>query len=215
MAKIKVISFDIGNTLYKTNSKNSISHKLAEYLDVDYIKLKPEYQRIFDYSNGSLDNKIKNLCKVFKKEKNISQVKNVIIKAIDEYKQEPVDINIEKLLHELKADGFVLICISKSSNLQAEIKGQQLLNNFDYIFRTADFGLTKRDPELYTIIEEKLDVNANQIIHIGDAYYDDYVYPQKYGINTILYNNPRYEESCKSINELYEKIKAIAKKLIY
>ena len=92
-------------------------------------------------------------------------------------------------------------------------KGQQLLDNFDYIFRTADFGLTKRDARLYSIIESKLGVDANQIIHIGDAYYDDYIYPQKYGINTILYNNQRYNERCKSRIEVYGKIKAIVKKL--
>ncbi len=52
---------------------------------------------------------------------------------------------------------------------------------------------------------------SNLLNIIGDAYYDDYIYPQKYGINTILYNNKRYAKSCHSLKELYKKIKIIAK----
>ena len=41
--------------------------------------------------------------------------------------------------------------------------------------------------------------------------YYDYIYPKKYGINTILYNNKSYAQSCNSLEELYIKIKTIAK----
>lgn len=211
MEQIKVISFDIGNTLYKSNNKNSISYKLANAMNVNYVNFKTEYQRIFDYSNDCLDIKIKNLCKIFNKEDFISQAKNIIETTIEKCELEPIDKDVEKLLRKLKTDGYILICISKSSNLQAQIKGQYLLKYFDYIFRTADFGLSKRDFKLYSIIASKLKVNPNQIIHIGDAYYDDYIYPQKYGINTILYNNKRYTGNCNSLKELYKKIKIIAK----
>lgn len=41
--------------------------------------------------------------------------------------------------------------------------------------------------------------------------YYDYIYPKKYGVNTILYNNKSYAQSCNSLEELYIKIKTIAK----
>lgn len=211
MAKIKVISFDIGDTLYKTNGKNSVSHKLAEFFGIGYVKFKSEYQKIFDYTNKPLEAKIENLCKNFNKEDFVRQVSDIIEKTINEYGHEPVDYNIEKLLQNLKSDGYILICISKSSNLQAQIKGQKILEYFDHIFRTAEFELSKRDARLYAIIESKLEVNANEIIHIGDAYYDDYIFPQKYGMNAILYNNHKHNESCKSTMEIYEKIREIVK----
>ena len=67
---------------------------------------------------------------------------------------------------------------------------------FKDIILSADYRKTKRSGELYRSFLEKYEVNANDVIHIGDSRYGDYIGARKAGIKSIhikrIVNNTLY-----------------------
>lgn len=210
---IKVISFDIGNTIYKLDNNNRICNKIANIVNKDIKIVRPVYEVVFYYSNTSLEEKVISFCDKLDVLQYKDEIFNCISNIIINPKLSYVDNNIVGLLEKLKKEKFTLIAISKSSNIHHDFKNQELLKYFDYIFRTADYNLSKRDEKFYTLISEKLHVNNDQIIHIGNNYIDDFSFPKKYKLHTILYNAPTYPKNCATLENVYQKIHEICQKL--
>lgn len=67
--------------------------------------------------------------------------------------------------------------------------------NYDKLFISGEFGVTKRNGGLYEVVLNTLGIDSNQIIHIGDDPHNDIDMPSKYGIKSIerLYNDVEIE----------------------
>lgn len=57
---------------------------------------------------------------------------------------------------------------------------------YDYLFISCEEGETKRTGRLFPIVLDKLGINPNQIIHIGDDPNNDIVQAEKNGIKALL-----------------------------
>ena len=82
---------------------------------------------------------------------------------------------------------------------------------FSHIFSTvSDFKKTKKDEEVYDEICNLLNVDGNEIVHVGDNWDSDYIAPLKAGINAFyLDRNGKMngEHVVKNLKEFEEKLR--------
>lgn len=62
---------------------------------------------------------------------------------------------------------------------------------FKYFFTSKDLGFQKPDERFFTAITEKIKINPEQCIMIGDNYEKDIIGAKAVGMKTILFNEKR------------------------
>lgn len=82
---------------------------------------------------------------------------------------------------------FTLILTSNSAKEFIDFLTRKIKGYFKYTFSaTSDFKTTKKNPKFYRRICEILNVNPQEIIHVGDRVVDDFEVPRKLGIKAYL-----------------------------
>lgn len=114
----------------------------------------------------------------------------------------------KEVLEELKKD-YELIVITNTPNefLEFKIEVEGIRNYFKHVFSTIEhFNMTKKHDSLYPSILKLMKIKPEEIIHIGDSYESDYVYPKKAGI-AALYLDRKREKSGEGIIHHLSEIK--------
>lgn len=202
---IKVVAFDIGNTIYKVDKKNSILQKLSEMLCLPKERVKISYNKIFNVNNYSLEELCNMLCKDLNSTK-VSEVLNFFKSLqIGSNAYEYVDKNLLNLIKAIKQSGVKVVLSSNSNILHKNLIDAKLASLVDDIFRTYEIGYQKYEENYYRYIEKKLNVKPEEILNIGDNELIDYQIPKSYGWQAVLFNC----ESGKIFNvqELKEELK--------
>lgn len=201
---IKVISFDIGNTIYVTNKFINKLEIISKIFSIDYFKIKQAYKNTFQIMNQDFDSICSDFCKKLNIDYNQttkSQLKNVFISNSTNY--EYVDDSIIDLLKKLKNHGYIIITFSDNCKHNYHI--DKVLGQYvDYTFNSYELGFLKTDSQAYHIIEKKLKVHSNEILHIGDNFNTDYLFPIINGWNAFLYNNK--DNLCIRLNDIEKAI---------
>ncbi len=79
----------------------------------------------------------------------------------------------EKLLGQLKANGYIIgIATNRTNTMEKILKDFHLEEYFDVVMTSAMVKNPKPDPEQLIIIMEKLKLNPEEILFIGDSEYD-------------------------------------------
>lgn len=80
-----------------------------------------------------------------------------------------------------------VFCISDMYLPKSVIQKMLKKNGYDIdnIFVSSEIMKTKATGTLYKYVIDKLGINPEEVIHIGDSYMSDYVNPQKYKINAV------------------------------
>ncbi|MDX1799163.1 MAG: HAD family hydrolase, partial [Candidatus Lokiarchaeia archaeon] len=87
---------------------------------------------------------------------------------------------------------MILISNAKREFIDIELEESKLKKYFSFIFSsTSDFNMVKKVSDFYLMICNKLSLNPNQIIHIGDHEEFDYKIPKKIGINSFYLNREK------------------------
>ena len=188
---IKVISFDIGGTLLKSNSSNDYSlSALTKLLNLPYDEVRHAYKEVFQKSDGT-------------KEELITKFTNLLNFISNKYALVDEEISDEyiNLFKKLKEAGYKVILFSNSCSLVKSTIKNKLKNIVDGIFYSYELGYTKSDHESYTYIEHKLGYQPNEFLHIGDTLNSDYYKPLANGWNALYYGTTD-DENVNTITNL-------------
>ena len=198
----KIVSFDIFDTLIMRPFWNPID--LFTFLN-DYFRKLTNTETGIDFSKLRvraeervryliLRDKIKQdmtLDDIYNEIANEGKIDKGILAKMEE-KEKELEISVcsarktGKELYELARylDKRV-ICITDMYLPKQTIESMLCKNEYDIkeIYISGEVGLTKHSGDLYSKILEELNINASEMVHIGDNYYADYENSTKKGIN--------------------------------
>lgn len=121
-----------------------------------------------------------------------------------------LDKDAEPILKKLKGK-YKLILVTQNDIEFLEIKLKKIRHYFDEIFSsTHHYKKLKKDALVYNDIIKKLNIKANEMIHVGDDFEFDYEAPKSIGINAILLdpkNEHNEKGSIKNLKEILDMIK--------
>lgn len=185
---IKIVSFDMDGTLVEKRYVNSvwlegIPTLYARKEGIPFEKAKnyivAEYQKIGDRVPEWYD--IHYWLKKFELGIDWKQLLKRYTSLLSTYQEVPAVI-------ENLGKRYKLIIISNAAHefITIAIQTLNLMKKFSNIFSTvSDFGKTKKDEEVYRSICTVLNVERNEVIHVGDNWDFDYVAPSNAGLSAF------------------------------
>lgn len=207
---IRIISFDIGNTLIESNGKSKIQ-EIEELIKRDRKEFIKDYKVAFQTNTKDFTEQIKWFLKhINTDEKDYQQMYDGIVKIFQNAKTKQKDyVAHEKVeaIKKLREQGYIVIALSnlcKYLNTQKDFF--EKLDLFDRIFYSYDIGYCKPDKRIFKYIEKIYGVESNEIIHIGDSLKSDYNASIKSGWKALLYDpkNCCKQEKIKKIKNFKE-----------
>lgn len=215
---IKAVIFDLDDTL--------ISEK--EYIKSGFKVISQKIQDRYNINEEDVFDKLINLSN--------SDSKNVFNRFFDEYKiqytrediQELLNIyrshipnikfyeDVIQLIEELKKKNIKIGIITDGYTIsqKAKLKAINAYGMFDHIIITEELGreFWKPHPKAFEIMKDKLKVEFNEMVYIGDNPEKDFLIGDIYPINTVriiredsIYKNKKYLDEVKekiSVNTL-------------
>ena len=78
------------------------------------------------------------------------------------------------LLSELRSRGFIVSLLTNwDSRVHRVIADSQVKGCFDHVFVSSEIGFEKPDPRIFKSVQERLNLRAKQILHVGDSLQHD------------------------------------------
>ena len=193
--KIKVIGFDLWNTLiYNKNKKiwkdfkNFITNKLGKsYLELLFRKNITIEQISHDIAVYSSKRDVKTFTKYIKiRKKNMKKYKDFDI------------------TYELKQNYKIGIISNTTCITKQIIKETQWFNHFDFIFLSCDLNILKPDKKIFQqIFEIYKYLKKEEMLFIGDNYKIDYLGAKDFGIKALLLDRRNKTNMKEKIKTLY------------
>lgn len=121
----------------------------------------------------------------------------------------------KKVLSDLK-EGNKLIVVSNATrdfiNIKMEV--ENLGQYFDKIFSvTSDFGVVKKDTDVYKKVCEIMKIKPEELIHVGDHYKFDYVMPKSLGVKSFFLDRKKENKGQDIVHDLKEFKEKISQEL--
>ncbi len=93
---------------------------------------------------------------------------------------------VPEVIHRLHGSHMLIITSNAAREfIDIETATLGLTERFAHIFSAvSDFGRTKKHPDVYRDICQRLDVRPADIVHVGDSYPFDYLAPREVGVTT-------------------------------
>jgi 5'-nucleotidase len=208
---IKVISFDIDKTLINGDfdekiwnedlpnyyaKKNNISYDEAKAFVFNKYK---EYKGINEWTSIPF----------WFKKFGLENWEKLLMDNLHHIKLNDGVLEILERLHKK----YKLIIVTQNPKEFFEKKLINIEHYFDEIFSsTYHYNQLNKDKKVYLDILKKLNIKANEMIHIGDDLEFDYNAPQSIGIKAILLdplNEHKVKGSAKNMEEVYEIIEKL------
>lgn len=192
-------SFRFSNMDWKKGQLEAEKHLQRSVEDKDYI-----------FSNTFwIDNYTEGLYASGMERMKASQIaEEVITKGRKEKRTLTLDPDCIETLTQLKNMNFKLAVVSNwDGTLEAVLKDLGIMHYFDYIADSHIEGSEKPDKEIFQITLEKMKLNPEEVIHVGDLYYTDIVGANNAGIDAILLDHLGGLDTmfnCKRITRLKE-----------
>lgn len=223
--KIKAVFFDMDGTLvYQEVTFENRVHQALSQLEIN-ITLEETLQLINKCMTWFWGNNVKykgdtqalyfEFLKIFVKESKIVKEDEIettaakvglILRQIGD-KSVLYDDSIP-VLKKLKENGYRLACVSgRDYKLHQAVKKYGIDNFFEYVVSTTDANANKSDPKLYLYGCEKLNIQPENVLHIGDWYEGDIIGASAASVNAVLIDRDnRYigqNLNCIVVNDLY------------
>ncbi|MDE5416274.1 HAD family hydrolase [Alkalihalobacterium chitinilyticum] len=95
----------------------------------------------------------------------------------------------QTVLEELQNKGYRLALLSNWDESCRDVLSQLSLDRyFEEIIVSSEQGIEKPDPRIFTSLIEKMNCKPEELLYVGDNYYDDVVGSKKIGAQSILIN---------------------------
>jgi len=213
--KIKVVSFDAFNTLfdaktYHIDACNIILKKLGA-LDINVIEFHQDWdlfitegwKKLNDIDQGFLSQKdffLKTTEQLFEKynlkgnPEEALQIWYNLLNGIELFDEVP------EVITEIKKKGYITIILSNIDNdfLFDLLDRFNLKNKFDHIFTSEDLRSYKPNAVIFKKVLLALQLDGNEIVHIGDSQIADVLGAKNSGFK-VIYINRKNKSLKKSI----------------
>lgn len=95
----------------------------------------------------------------------------------------------KKVLKTLLERGYELALLSNwDESCRELIKDLEIYDYFNYVIISSEVGIEKPDKRIFEWLLSQTGYHPEEILYVGDNYYDDVVGSRKVGIETILIN---------------------------
>lgn len=112
--------------------------------------------------------------------------------------------DVEESLEKLSKK-FKLVIASNAAREFIEVTTKSLRKYFSALFSsTTDFGLVKKTPKFYLKLLEKLRIEKEELLHVGDHYEFDYLVPKRLRIRAFYVDRNGSREGENVIRSLKE-----------
>ncbi len=169
ISKIKAVVFDCDGVMFDTAVANrkyydEVLHRFnkpqlteKQFVNIHMMTVKAAIEYLFA--------EMEDLSEVFGCLKNIGYHKFIEYMVMEK--------GFEKLLTSLKDNGYIIgIATNRTDTMEKILKDFHLEEYFDVVMTAAKVKNPKPDPEQLFIIMEKLKLNPEEILFIGDSEYD-------------------------------------------
>ncbi|MBD3228342.1 MAG: HAD-IA family hydrolase [Candidatus Lokiarchaeota archaeon] len=206
LKKIKVVSFDVFNTLFDARSYHSTACELILKKLNTIEKISPkEFHRKWDELIAKGWEELNDVDRAFLPQRIF--FKNTLIDLFETYNlsgdpEESIEIwynlleNIElfeevpSVLDAMKDKGYTQIILSNIDNdfLFSRLSKFKLKKHFDYIFTSENLKSYKPNPIIFKKVVKHLQLKPEEIVHIGDSQSADVLGAKKAGMYAIYVN---------------------------
>jgi len=208
MKEIKIISFDIGNTLIRLGNEGFCSEfRIKTGLSKEVLN--PLFFKHFLTKNYSLHDAVYKVCSIigYKHPQ----------KLIDEFQPAPVFLFDDTIpvLEQLLRAGILMVAISNCTPWEAGGIDAVGLNRYlQKVFYSYAIGAAKPDPAIFLYVQRTVGVSPENILHVGDSFIADVEGAQAVGWQTVLLNRDNRSTECDIGNSKTPIIKSLSE-LIY
>jgi FMN phosphatase YigB (HAD superfamily) len=190
---IKLIVFDLMNTLAFKNVNYSVTDTLHEISDLPISRQK--FAKMMERSTEiqkwrSKKSAYKNLCINLGLQPTESNIKLLLkIKDRADSKVKLFDFTL-KLLKKIRKQGYKIGLITNNNVFQKKyVQKTSILNFVDYPLFSHQVGVVKPDLRIFRKMIKISDCKAGDILMIGDSLTDDIIPARKLGMKTIYFKN--------------------------
>lgn len=181
---IKVISFDVGGTLIQFERGGSLKRTLMNAFDVDAGILEQEYRKHFTEGKNSF----KDFCNNIQYD-NPSEIEKIIETY---YTEKPLGVLYPEVIHvlsTLKEMNYYLMVISNKSYCNPSSLSTYHLDDYlDTIIYSYQVGCAKPGRAIFQYAQNIANVNADEILHVGDSMKADIIGAHRVNWHTALIN---------------------------
>jgi epoxide hydrolase-like predicted phosphatase len=169
MNSIKAIVFDYGGVIEKEDK--DLIQEIARYLKIT----KEDWHNVYFTLNHLANTGKKTMREVFAlvaKEFNASdeQISHIYEIVEESKKTKKVNWELIEIIKNLKINNYKIGLISNySTALRNKLTDQNIIDLFDEVIISAEFGYQKPQPEIFEITSNKLGVKNNEMIFIDDT----------------------------------------------
>ena len=214
--KYEYVSFDMFDTLIKRDCpeprdiQRILGHKLGPTIDFYKLRLNAE-SYAWEKSSGE-EVTLEQIYDVLKADYPLFDWNRIQKQEIEmEYNYCTFNNNFQDILEFCKTTHKKIIIATdmylNKTTIDSILKKNRI--KYDYLYLSSDCGYSKRDGSMFDYILKDLNINKNDIIHIGDNLKSDYLRPLSKGIHAIkiptediktLFHSNRKEISNEYIN---------------
>lgn len=208
---VKGIIFDCWNTLYFTNLKPHPFVEFAERigLNFDYDYMKKFEKHFMLKRHDDLHIPIKDLLRDLSidfDENLVKELEQILKKAFNVMEAYP---ETNQVLESLKKEYKLgIISNTESFGFNKIRKKFELDNKFDVILTSFETGILKPDKKMFEMMLDRLDLNKEDVIFVGDSLDDDINACEDFGIKGVLIDR---ERECKNYNNRIISLEEIKK----
>lgn len=126
-------------------------------------------------------------------------------KLIDDYKFaiEPYPDALPTLKKLKGRYKLIILSNAKKEFVETELNETGFIKYFSHIFSSvSDFGMVKKSPKVYEKVCSMLDLEKDEIVHVGDDKIFDYEVPRSAGIKAILLDRKSRNKNDCTVNSL-------------
>lgn len=179
---IKAVSFDIGGTLIKQTDKMSIRNILFDNYDVSVLEFHAAYRKHFIEKKDTIEKFCKNIgCN------NTSELVDIaksyyMKKSKGNLYDDVVDV-VEKLIERR----LYLLTFSNKSYLNPYcLETYGMRKYFNAEVYSYQIGYSKPDINAFYKVQKKINLEPNEIVHVGNSVRSDIIGAKNAGWHTIL-----------------------------
>ncbi len=177
---IKLITFDIGGTIIKSQRSISKYEKLKTYINIPSEK----YKKYYYLSREPLDKLFSEYTRNLDEDK-----KKQVHKLLSCQKNKVFNENIVKIIEALHKMGYNIATISNVNyNLYYSLSNTPVGKYIDKEFYSFEIGDYKPHLNAFLYVQNYYNLKPKEILHIGDSKESDYDGALNAGWNSYLFN---------------------------
>lgn len=195
---VKVVSFDVGNTIIKSSKNDSLKQLIGKEAVIEKELFEKAYKEHFITNNIGLDE--------FCDRTLIS--KDRLLEIIYYYKKEkkPAEVwhDVQEVLSRLRKENIELIALSNKTYVNPyTMKTYGLEKYFKKEFYSCDVGYAKPDVSIFSNAAKDIFCMPSEMIHIGDSIKTDYLGAIQAGWRALLLDREgKLEKTKTEINRI-------------